>query len=71
MDELTVGKRTEEPEISLETIKPWKEALREIERNYLEQILRKTDWDISKTAELLEIHPSGLYKKIRDYDLEK
>jgi transcriptional regulator of acetoin/glycerol metabolism len=34
-------------------------------------ILQGTNWHRSKTVELLGISPSTLYRRLRDYDLER
>jgi transcriptional regulator of acetoin/glycerol metabolism len=46
-------------------------SLREVERQQILQALEKTGWHRGKTAEILGISPSTLYRRLRDYDLEK
>lgn len=42
-------------------------ALREVEREYIYRTLLSNEWNIKRTARLLEISPITLRKKIRDY----
>ncbi|MGD9588839.1 MAG: sigma-54-dependent transcriptional regulator [Pyrinomonadaceae bacterium] len=44
--------------------------LRESERQQILSALEKTGWHRGKTAELLGISPSTLYRRLRDYNLE-
>ncbi len=44
--------------------------LREVERQQIIGALEKTGWHRGKTAELLGISPSTLYRRLRDYDLD-
>lgn len=44
--------------------------LRESERQQILTALEKTGWHRGKTAELLGISPSTLYRRLRDYNLE-
>jgi DNA-binding NtrC family response regulator len=45
-------------------------ALRDVERQQIINALDKTGWHRGKTAELLGISPSTLYRRLREYDLE-
>ncbi len=45
--------------------------LREIERQQILGALEKTNWHRGKTAEMLGISPSTLYRRLRDYNLER
>lgn len=45
-------------------------ALREIERQQILNALEQTGWHRGKTAELLGISPSTLYRRLREYELE-
>lgn len=45
-------------------------ALRDIEKQQIINALEKTGWHRGKTAELLGISPSTLYRRLREYDLE-
>ncbi len=44
--------------------------LRESERQQILNALEKTGWHRGKTAELLGISPSTLYRRLREYDLD-
>jgi len=44
--------------------------LREVERQQILAALEQTGWHRGKTAELLGISPSTLYRRLRDYNLE-
>ena len=44
--------------------------LRDVERQQIITALEKTGWHRGKTAELLGISPSTLYRRLREYDLE-
>ena len=46
-------------------------TLREVEMNHLNGVLNETQWNISKSAEILGIDRSTLYDKIKRYDLRK
>jgi DNA-binding NtrC family response regulator len=42
-----------------------------IERMFIEDKLKKNSWNVSKTADLLDIQRSHLYNKIEKYDLKR
>jgi DNA-binding NtrC family response regulator len=46
-------------------------SLREVERQQILSALEQTNWHRGKTAELLGISPSTLYRRLRDYNLER
>lgn len=46
-------------------------SLREIERQEILAALERTGWHRGKTAELLGISPSTLYRRLRDYNLDR
>ena len=46
-------------------------TLREVERTHLESVLNETQWNVSKSAEILGIDRSTLYDKIKRHDLRK
>lgn len=50
---------------------PERNSLREIERAHIVQILKKTGWNISKSAGILGIDRSTLYNKIKKYQIRK
>ena len=45
-------------------------SLRDAERQQILSALEQTGWHRGKTAEILGISPSTLYRRLRDYDLE-
>jgi len=45
-------------------------SLRDVERQQIVRALEKTGWHRGKTAELLGISSSTLYRRLREYDLE-
>jgi DNA-binding NtrC family response regulator len=45
-------------------------SLRDVERQQIIGALEKTGWHRGKTAELLGISPSTLYRRLREYELE-
>lgn len=45
-------------------------ALHEVEKQQIIKALEKTGWHRGKTAEILGISPSTLYRRLREYDLE-
>ena len=47
------------------------EPLREVERQQILAALEQTGWHRGKTAELLGISPSTLYRRLRDYNLTR
>lgn len=46
-------------------------SLRDMERQQILSALEQTGWHRGKTAEILGISPSTLYRRLRDYDLER
>jgi DNA-binding NtrC family response regulator len=46
-------------------------SLRDVERQQILAALEQTGWHRGKTAEILGISPSTLYRRLRDYDLER
>ena len=46
-------------------------SLREVERQQILAALEQTSWHRGKTAEILGISPSTLYRRLRDYNLER
>jgi DNA-binding NtrC family response regulator len=46
-------------------------SLRETERQQILSALEQTGWHRGKTAEILGISPSTLYRRLRDYNLER
>jgi len=74
--------RTEKPSVSVSyspaaggAVSSFKNAapttsLRDVERQQIINALEKTGWHRGKTAELLGISPSTLYRRLREYELE-
>jgi len=50
---------------------PTPASLREVERQQILSALEQTNWHRGKTAEVLGISPSTLYRRLRDYGLDK
>ena len=50
------------------TLREFKDAA---ERSYLVQKLRENNWNISKTAELIDTPRSNLYKKLEQYGIKQ
>ncbi len=46
-------------------------TLSEAEKEHIEKALIANDWNITRTSEILEISPTTLRKKIRDYELKE
>lgn len=55
--------------LTVEIGTPLKEAMREMERQYLEKCLEKCDGKVSQLSKMLQAHPSGLYRKLADYQI--
>ncbi|CAN5339706.1 sigma-54 dependent transcriptional regulator [soil metagenome] len=73
--------RTEKPNVSVSYGTPQASSvstfhnatptnLRDVERQQIIGALEKTGWHRGKTAELLGISPSTLYRRLREYDLD-
>ncbi len=50
---------------------PQSKSLKEVEKEHITKILRETNWNISKSAKILEIDRATLYKKIKRYKIQK
>ena len=46
-------------------------SLEEMERQYLLQVLERTEWNKTKTAEILQVGRQAVYQKIQKYQLEQ
>jgi DNA-binding NtrC family response regulator len=46
-------------------------SLKSMEKSHIKRMLMETDWNISKTARLLEVDRQTLYNKIEKYQIEK
>ncbi len=51
-------------------VSTFREAKEEFEREFLVQKLEENDWNISRTAEAIEIERSNLHRKIKSYGIE-
>jgi two-component system nitrogen regulation response regulator NtrX len=61
------------PGISLEgalALSTLREAREEFEREFLVQKLVENDWNISRTAEMIELERSNLHRKIKSYGID-
>jgi transcriptional regulator with PAS, ATPase and Fis domain len=47
------------------------DSLEEVEKNHIQRVLKKYDWNISKAATALNIDRVTLYNKIKKYGLQK
>jgi two-component system nitrogen regulation response regulator NtrX len=48
----------------------FRSAKEEFEKEFLVQKLEENDWNISRTAEAIEIERSNLHRKIKSYGIE-
>ncbi len=55
----------------VDTSNSFQEFKEKAERVFILKQLRANDWNISKTAEILEIQRSHLYNKMKKYEIEK
>jgi len=46
------------------------QSLEDLERQYILQVLRKYDWNISKSAKIIQVDRATLYNKIKKYKLQ-
>ena len=53
------------------TTQPKAGTLKEVEKNYITQVLQENDWNISKCSKILNIDRSTLYSKIKRYGIEQ
>jgi DNA-binding NtrC family response regulator len=67
---LSVTYNTAQPGAAPAFQNPTPTNLRDVERQQIIGALEKTGWHRGKTAELLGISPSTLYRRLREYDLE-
>lgn len=51
--------------------RPKKYSLKDVEKEHISAILIENDWNVSKSAKVLEIDRSTLYQKIKTYQLSK
>lgn len=55
------------PKIDVSTLR---EAREEFERDFIIQKLEENDWNISRTAEIIELERSNLHRKIKSYGID-
>jgi two-component system nitrogen regulation response regulator NtrX len=48
----------------------FREAREEFERDFILQKLEENDWNVSRTAEIIEIERSNLHRKIKAFGIE-
>ena len=46
------------------------ESLGDLEKKYIEQVLNKCEWNISRSAKILKVDRVTLYNKIKKYKLK-
>ncbi len=70
---LNEGNIIDELNLSTEpvVIKPYKEAKEEFEKNYIEKLLRFTNWNISKASRISGKTRAEIYRKIKKYNLSR
>lgn len=69
---LSDGESTAHPLKSSPAVgKPLKDAKSEFERDYIIQALRENDWNISKTAQALEIERSYLHRRMKSFGIDE
>jgi transcriptional regulator of acetoin/glycerol metabolism len=47
------------------------QRLEDVERVHIEKVLAETNWNLSRTARILDIDRTTLYNKIRRYGLKE
>jgi two-component system, NtrC family, nitrogen regulation response regulator NtrX len=62
------GHQSQAPSVSAGTLREFKDAA---ERAFLVQKLRENNWNISKTAEVIDTPRSNLYKKLEQYGIKQ
>jgi DNA-binding NtrC family response regulator len=68
------GKKIEPENLPIfrpEYCEPPRMSLKDMERAHIRQVLEENDWNIARSAKLLEIDRTTLYSKIKKYDLQK
>ena len=65
------GKEIRLKDLPLETdsVTDSNDSLEELEKKYIQKTLEKYDWNISRSAEVLQIARVTLYNKIKKYQL--
>ena len=65
---MSSGPQLQAPSVSAGTLREFKDAA---ERAFLVQKLRENNWNISKTAEVIDTPRSNLYKKLEQYGIKQ
>jgi two-component system nitrogen regulation response regulator NtrX len=70
MQPLPTGGDGQETQEGLLTVDTFREAREEFEKEFLLRKLEENDWNVSRTAEAIEMERSNLHRKIRGYGIE-
>ena len=54
-----------------DVVKPLQQAMNELERSYIERVLRKHDFDKEQTAAVLGISLPTLYRRIKELGISQ
>ena len=68
------GSTVEKEHLPVQTVngpRPQGRRLDDVERNYIEQVLQETGWNISRSATILDIDRVTLYHKMEKYGLKR
>jgi len=65
------GKGSTQQTFDVEYEYPLKHAKENFEKHYILNVLQNNDWNISRSARILEIERTYLHRKIKSYGLEK
>ncbi|NGP76864.1 sigma-54-dependent Fis family transcriptional regulator [Balneolaceae bacterium YR4-1] len=68
---LSRGKNTGKLENMIDEIEHFQEFKEAAEREFLKRKLEQYDWNISQTAEAIDIQRSHMYTKMKKYDIER
>jgi DNA-binding NtrC family response regulator len=71
IDDLNMSKENNEMKLNGTTAEENGNSLNDMEKRYIIKVLNDNNWNISKSAEILEIERVTLYNKINKYDLRK
>jgi DNA-binding NtrC family response regulator len=71
IDDLNMSKENKEMKLNGTTAEENGNSLNDMEKRYIIKVLNDNNWNISKSAEILEIERVTLYNKINKYDLRK
>ena len=56
---------------SLEYVPPASHSLKDMEKDHILRVLKKTNWNLKKSAEILGIHRNTLRLKMQEYGIQK